>query len=270
MSFLDKMERKFGRYAIPNLMRYIIFLYGLGMVLQITAPGLYINYLMLDASQILNGQIWRIFTFLLQCPSNNIFFFIITLYFYYMIGNVLERSWGSFRFNVYYFSGVIGTVVAALLIYILTGQVYYLDTTFINASLFLAFAFEYPDMEVLLMFILPIKMKWMAYASMALYVVNFIEGNLGTKIAIIVSLLNFILFFTSIIRRKGYSPKQIRRKMNYTKAVKQAKKSSTHHKCAICGRTELDDDSLEFRYCSRCNGNYEYCQDHLFTHQHIQ
>lgn len=270
MSFLDKMERKFGRYAIPNLMRYIVFLYGLGMVLQITAPGLYYQFFALDARYILQGQIWRIFTFLLQCPSNSIFFFIITLYFYYMIGNVLERAWGSFRFNVYYFSGVIGTVIAAILIYVLTGQVYYLDTTFINASLFLAFAFEYPDMEVLLMFILPIKMKWMAYASIALYIMNFLQGNLGTRIAILVSLLNFILFFTSIIRRKGYSPKQVKRKMTYRHAVNQAKHSATHHKCAVCGRTESDDESLEFRYCSRCNGNYEYCQDHLFTHKHIQ
>ena len=270
MNFLDRLERKFGRFAIPNLMRYIVFLYGLGMVLQIMAPELYTRYLMLDASQILRGQIWRIFTFLLQCPSNSIFFFIITLYFYYMIGDVLERSWGSFRFNVYYFSGVLGTIIAAIVVYLITGRVYYLDTTFINASLFLAFAFEYPDMEVLFMFFLPVKMKWMAYASMALYIMNFIQGGLGTKVAIIVSLFNFILFFTSIIRRKGYSPKQMKRKMTYQRAVKQASKVSTRHKCAVCGRTEQDDESLEFRYCSRCNGNYEYCQDHLFTHQHIQ
>ena len=270
MSLLDRLERKFGRYAIPNLMRYIVFLYGFGMVLRMTVPSLYVNYLMLDASKILQGQIWRVFTFLLQCPSNSLFFFIITLYFYYMIGDILERSWGSFRFNLYYFTGVVGTIIASLLIYVLTGRVYYLDTTFINASLFLAFAFEYPDMEVLLMFILPIKMRWMAYASIVMYAMNFIQGNIGTKIAIFVSLLNFILFFTSIIRRKGYSPKQIRRKMTYQKAVKQSRNSSNRHKCAICGRTESDDESLEFRYCSRCNGNYEYCQDHLFTHQHIK
>lgn len=270
MSFLDKLERKFGKYAIPNLMRYIIILYALGMFLRIFAPGVYETYFMLDASMILKGQIWRIFTFLLQCPSNSIFFFVITLYFYYMIGSVLERTWGSFRFNVYYFTGVLGTVVAAILVYLITGHVYYLDTTFINASLFLAFAFEYPDMEVLLMFILPIKMKWMAYASMLMYVVNFVQGSMGTRIAIIVSLLNFILFFSSIIRRKGYTPKQAHRKMKYNKAVNQARKSQSRHKCAVCGRTDADDESLEFRFCSRCNGNYEYCQDHLFTHQHVK
>lgn len=270
MSLLDKMERKFGKNAIPNLMQYIIILYVLGMVLRIATPGVYETYFMLDASQILHGQVWRIFTFLLQSPSNNLLFFIITLYFYYMIGSVLERTWGSFRFNVYYFTGVIGTVLAAIFIYLITGRVYYLDTTYINASLFLAFAFEYPDMEVLLMFILPIKMKWLAYIDMALYVYSLVVGNWGTRIAIIVSLLNFILFFSSIIRKKGYSPKQIHRKMTYTKAVKQAKKSTTHHKCAVCGRTEEDDETLEFRYCSRCNGNYEYCQEHLFTHQHVK
>ena len=165
MSLLDKLERKFGRYAIPNLMRYIIVLYGAGMFLRLFAPGVYEAYFMLDASMILKGQIWRIFTFLLQSPSTNLLFFIITLYFYYMIGNILERTWGSFRFNVYYFSGVLGTVLAAIVVYLITDRVYYLDTTFINASLFLAFAFEYPDMEVLLMFIIPIKMKWMGYLS---------------------------------------------------------------------------------------------------------
>ena len=102
------------------------------------------------------------------------------------------------------------TVLAAILTYLITGRVYYLDTTFVNASLFLAFAFEYPDMEVLLMFIIPIKMKWMAYLSMVVYAVDFIQGNMGTRIAILVSLLNFVLYFSSIIKRKGYSPKQMR------------------------------------------------------------
>ena len=124
MSLLDKLERKFGKYAIPNLMQYIIILYILGMVLRIATPGVYETYFMLDASQILHGQVWRIFTFLLQSPSSNILFFIITLYFYYMIGTVLERTWGSFRFNVYYFTGVLGTVLAAIIIYLVTGRVY--------------------------------------------------------------------------------------------------------------------------------------------------
>ncbi|WP_418474615.1 rhomboid family intramembrane serine protease [Frisingicoccus sp.] len=270
MSLLDKMERKFGRYAIQDLMKYIIILYVVGMILRYATPGVYETWFMLDASKILQGQVWRIFTFLLQSPNNNLLFFIITLYFYYMIGSVLERTWGSFRFNVYYFTGVLCTVLAAILTYLITGRVYYLDTTFVNASLFLAFAFEYPDMEVLLMFIIPIKMKWMAYLSMVVYAVDFIQGNMGTRIAILVSLLNFVLYFSSIIKRKGYSPKQMHRKMTYNKSVKQARRANTHHKCAVCGRTEADDENLEFRYCSRCNGNYEYCQDHLFTHQHIK
>lgn len=270
MTFLDKLERRFGKYAIPNLMQYIIILYVVGLILRYVTPGVYETYFMLDAREILHGQVWRIVTFLLQSPSTSPLFFIITLYFYYMIGSVLERTWGSFRFNVYYFTGVIGTVLAAIIIYLITGQVYTLDTTYINASLFLAFAFEYPDMQVLLMFIIPVKMKWLAYIDMVIYGYSLVVGNWGTRIAIIVSLLNFILFFSSIVRAKGYSPKQMHRKMSYKKSVKQAKQASSHHKCAVCGRTEADDDTLEFRYCSRCNGNYEYCQDHLFTHQHIK
>ena len=269
MTFMDKLERKFGKFAIKNLMMYIIILYAVGMVLHYITPGVYETYFMLDASLILKGQVWRIFTFLLQSPNTNLLFFLISLYFYYMIGSVLERTWGSFRFNLYYFSGVIFTVLAAIIVYLITGHVYYLDTTFINASLFLAFAFEYPDMQVLLMFIIPIKMKWMAYLSMALYAFSFIQGGMGTRIAIIVSLLNFFIFFSSIVRRKGYSPKQVKRKMTYNKAVKQSRQAAVH-KCYTCGRTSEDDPMLEFRYCSRCNGNYEYCQDHLFTHQHVK
>ena len=270
MSFLDKLERKYGKYAIKDLMKYIIVFYVIGLFLHYFTPGVYEMYFGLDASKILHGQIWRIFTFLFQSPNNSLLFFIISMYFYYMIGSVLERTWGSFRFNVYYFTGVIGTVAAAIIVYLITGRVYYLDTSFINNSLFLAFAFEYPDMEVLFMMILPIKMKFLAYLSMIMYVFNFITGGVGTKIAIVVSLLNFLLFFTSIIKRKGYSPKQMHRKMVYNKAVKKGNDQKPHHRCAVCGRTEEDDPNLEFRYCSKCNGNYEYCQDHLFTHKHIK
>ena len=187
-----------------------------------------------------------------------------------MIGSVLERTWGSFRFNVYYFTGVIGTVLASIIIYLITGHVYYMDTSYINNSLFLAFAFEYPNMEVLFMMILPIKMKILGYISIALYVYNFLAGGFGAKIAIAVSLLNFLLYFSSIVKRKGYTPKQMHRKMAYKKAVQKSEEQHTHHKCAVCGRTEEDDPNLEFRYCSKCNGNYEYCQDHLFTHEHIK
>ena len=140
MNWISRLERKFGRYAIPNLMYFIIILYGIGFVLDYINPYFYIQYLSLNAAEILHGQIWRIVTFLIQSPSNNLIFLIIALYFYYMIGRTLEQTWGSFRFNLYFFTGVLFHVIAALLIYLVTGQVYMLGTSYLNLSRFFAFA----------------------------------------------------------------------------------------------------------------------------------
>lgn len=137
-------------------------------------------------------------------------------------------------------------------------------------SIFLAFAVSYPDMELLLYFIIPIKMKWMAivYAVFILY--DFIAGNFISRVTIAASLLNFVVFFLST--KKGYSPKQQMRKKKYQKQSRphMTYSNGARHRCAVCGRTELDDPNLEFRFCSKCNGNYEYCQDHLFTHEHVK
>jgi len=134
-------------------------------------------------------------------------------------------------------------------------------------SIFLAFAASYPDMELLLYFVLPIKIKWMAlvYAVFILY--DLARGNIVTRVAIISSLLNFVLFFFSSRNVKPYTPKEQARKAKFRQ---QAKPHMNYRKCAVCGRTELDDPTLQFRFCSKCNGNYEYCQEHLFTHQHVQ
>ncbi len=270
MGFLDKMERRFGKFAIPGLMKYICALYVVGMLITLMAPGVYETYFSLNPQMIMQGQIWRIFTFLMQPPTNNLLFFVLMIYFYYMIGSVLERNWGKFRFNIYYFTGVLGTVAAAIILYLVTGQVYILDTTYINASLFLAFGFQFPETEIYLFYILPIKMKWLAGFTLAMYILSIVNGSWGTRVAIIISLLNFIVFLSSIIRHKS-SPAQVHRRVQYKSAVSnQRKMRPLMHRCAVCGRTEKDDESLEFRFCSKCNGNYEYCQDHLFTHKHIE
>ena len=118
---LDKLERKFGRYAIKNLMRYIIVLYAIGFFLAIAMPEVYYTYFCLDAKAILHGQVWRIFTFLMNSPNNNPIFVIFSLYLYYILGSTLENAWGAFRFNLYYFTGVFGTVLAAIIGYFITG-----------------------------------------------------------------------------------------------------------------------------------------------------
>lgn len=269
MNFINKLERKFGRYAIHNLMYYIILLYGIGTVMDIFMPGFYYQYLSLNAYAIMHGQIWRIVTFLMESPGSGLFFALIAMYLYYMIGENLERQWGSFRFNLYFFTGVIGHVLAALIIYWISGDVYLLGTSYLNFSLFFAFAATYPDLQFYLFFIIPIKAKWLAWLNGIYFIYAFITGNTATRICIALSLANFLLFFFGTRNLKRVSPKEIHRKQAYKRATAMPK-GATKHKCAICGRTELDGDYLEFRFCSKCDGNYEYCQDHLFTHQHVK
>ena len=191
---MNKMERKFGRYAIPNLMYYIVILYAVGVLVQMMAPAFYIQYLMLDARAILHGQIWRVVTFMIWPPSGSLFFNLIAIYLYYNLGMTLERVWGTFRFNVYFFMGVIGHVLAALLIYIITGQVYILTTDYLNFSLFFAFAATFPEMQFYLFFVLPIKAKYLALFDGLYFVYGFLFGGMSQRIAIVMSLLNFIVY----------------------------------------------------------------------------
>ncbi len=275
MNWLNKLERKFGRFAIHNLTMYLLGGYVIGYGISYLMPNL-LSWLTLEPGLILRGQVWRIISWVLIPPSGRILTILIMMLLYYSLGNSLERTWGAFRYNVYIFSGILFTVLGAFVLYFITGGYIglgiFFSTYYINMSIFLAFAASYPDMELLLYFVLPIKIKWMAlvYAVMILY--TMIKGNIAVKVAIIASLLNFVIFFFSSRNMKPYTPKERARK---TKFKQQSKPHMTYpggarHRCAVCGRTELDDPTLEFRFCSKCNGNYEYCQDHLFTHQHVK
>jgi len=277
LNWLNKLERKFGRYAIHNLTLYLIGGYIIGFGVYMFVPNL-LNLLTLEPAYILHGQIWRIISWVLIPPSGNIFTTVIMMLFYYSLGTALERTWGAFRYNVYIFSGILFTVIGAFLLYLIVGvdavgYGVFFSTYYINMSIFLAFAVSYPDMEVLLYFILPIKMKWMALVYAALTIYDLVRGNLFTRIAIIASLLNFIVFFLSSRNVKPYMPKEQMRKRKFKQEQERPHMTyagGARHRCAVCGRTELDDPNLEFRFCSKCNGNHEYCQDHLFTHEHVK
>ena len=269
MNFLDKMERKYGKYAIKNLPAIIVALYAAGYIISALMPEL-LSYLTLSPYLILHGQVWRVISWVLVPPGSLDLFTIIMLYFYFSLGRTLEYTWGAFRFNVYIFSGIIFTVIGAFLLYFMGGSGYF-STYYINMSIFLAFAITYPDMEVLLYFLIPIKMKWMGVVYGFFIVLSLIQGSWADRISIVMSLLNFLIFFVMSRNLKRYSPKEVHRRNEFKRSVRKVQpKQGTRHKCAVCGRTEKDGDHLEFRYCSKCDGNYEYCQDHLFTHQHIK
>lgn len=285
MKFIDKLERKFGRFGIPNLTIYMIVCYVIGYALMIVNPGI-LNWLSLEPAYILRGQVWRLVTWVLYPPSTSgvLWFAIAVLFFYYPIGTSLERTIGTFKYTLYILSGVIFTILGAFILYfllggnVLVGNVF--STYYISLSTFLAYAMCYPDMQVLLMFIIPVKMKWMAIFYVVIVVYEMIQyvmaGAWYLVIPIMASLLNFIIFYFGTKDFSRYNPKEIHRRNEFRRAMepqgrmKSGSGSVTKHKCAICGRTELDDPNLEFRFCSRCNGNYEYCQDHLFTHTHVK
>ena len=295
MNLINKMERKFGKYAIHNLMYYVIILQIAGIVLLNFAPQFTAKYLMLDISKVLEGQVWRLITFAIIDTTSgsltnpiNILFLAITLYLYYMIGRSLENVWGAFKFNLYYLSGIILNIIAAFILYFVFKDVYSVGIYpfglyYVNMSLFLTFACVFPDMELLYMFLIPLKMKWFGILYGIFIGKDIVEciyyalttaGNdslyYGRAAAIVVALLNFIILF--LASRRNYrriSPQRVMRKQQYKQQVKDAR-SVTRHRCAVCGRTEQDDPMLEFRYCSKCDGNYEYCMEHLFTHEHVK
>ena len=282
MKLINKMEQKFGRYAVHNLTMYIIITYVSGYLLNYLAPEA-LSYCLLEPALILQGQVWRLVSWLLIPPGTLDIFTIIMLFFYYSIGTTLEQTWGAFRYNLYIFGGIILSVIGAFVLYgilLLTGSNGILlleggafSTYFISMSIFLGFAAAYPNMQVLLYFIIPLKIKWLALVDIVYLVWQMAGSGWVTRACIICSLMNFIIFFLATRNTSRISPRQVKRRRTYMRAVNSGYNSKgqvTKHKCAVCGRTELDGDNLEFRFCSKCKGNYEYCQDHLFTHKHVQ
>lgn len=304
--FINKLEKKFGKYALNNLSLYIVITLIAGYVVGSLTPEIY-GFLTLNPYEILHGQVWRLFTWILAMPSEsgNILFLGIMLLFYYQIGRQLEFSWGTFRFNLYIFSGLFFTVVGSFVLYFVlylyykvTGDYsvlnvfgfitvisdnmmeiigsnigYSVTTSYILTTMFLGYATTFPEQQVYIYFLIPIKVKWMAYVYVALMVFEMIGVSWGVRIVMLLSVLNFIIFYMLVMRAKGYSPRQMKRRAEYKKKVARAQANSVYengarHKCAVCGQTELSNPNLEFRYCSKCSGGKEYCQQHLFTHVH--
>ncbi len=289
---MSNFEKKFGKYAVKNISLVLIMCYAVGYVIQLISPD-FLYMLTLDPYQILHGQVWRLFTWIVVPPDSLDIFTIIMLYFYYTVGNTLEYVWGTYQYNLYLFLGMVFTVIASFLAlgicYLFFGNVFasaqdaqqiflvgstMFSTYYINMSILLAYAATFPSAQVLFMFIIPIRMKWLGIVYGALLVLQFITGtgsplgNVFYRTAIAASLLNFAVFWVKSKNHMHMTPRQIKRRQEFKHEVKVNAKV-TKHKCAVCGRTD-EVEGLEFRYCSKCEGNYEYCQDHLFTHQHIR
>ena len=272
------------RFGIPNLMRVIVIgnvaVYVLMLLTQANDANA-LSFLTFNLNALLHGEVWRLVTFVFVPAYSSPFALLISLYFYYWIGSTLERQWGTAKFNLYYISGALLTVLGVVLASLITGNPYLTaaGTGYVNLSMFFAFAFLFPDTTVLLFFILPVKMKWLAYLDGALFAFDIIKAigahNWAGVVLPIVALLNFAVFIWPEVHylkeRAKYqnSRKTVQFRQAQQQQAKQAQQQGYRHKCAVCGRTDTDYPDLQFRYCSKCVGYHYFCQDHIFNHVHF-
>ena len=263
MSLLDKAERQLGRFAIPNISLYLVM--GQVFVLLGAMLGrIDLKYFVLLPALVMQGEWWRVFSFLFMPPSPGMFGYIFVAfawYIFYLMGNALEGSWGVFRYNLFLFAGFALTVGAAFL-----NPMAAATNAFIAGSVFLAFAYLNPDFELSIFFILPVKIKWLALNTWALYAVSFVRGDWATRFQILASVGNFVLFFgqdlwLSVRDRK----RTVARKMEKLARTE----AEPRHTCHVCGKTDVSHPQLDFRYCSKCAGDQCYCPDHIQNHAHV-
>ena len=274
---LDRFCRNHPNFGIPHLMNIVVAATVLVYLLDMFSLGSASALLSFSRYAILHKfQLWRIITFVFvpEGSSLGIFGFAVSLYFYWWIGSMLEREWGFARFSLFYFLGVLFNVIFGFL----AG---YSSVFYLNLSLFFSFAALYPDMRVLLFFIIPIKVKWLAAVDAVFFALSIVTSLLRLDIVgallPVIAVLNFLLFFWSDLtdavnrRRRRHQHQHSHQTINFKKATQQAQQHKGYiHKCAVCGKTDTDYPDLEFRYCSKCNGYYCYCPEHIFNHVHIQ
>lgn len=281
---IDRFCRKHPYWGIPGLMRYVVMataaVYLLYLLLGFN--GNVINLMAYSAQRILHGEIWRIVSFaFLPVNLTNPILLVLSLYFYYWIGNALENYWGTPKFTIFYISGVLLTAIGGLAATLITGHDTILFSNYyVNMSMFFAFAALYPNAQVLLFFVIPVKIKWLAYLDAALFAIDIVSAigsrDLGGVIMPVIAALNFLVFFWSYFSgRITYTRQTARAKTaarRFHEKIHQAEAQQPkgyRHKCAVCGKTDTEYPNLSFRYCSRCAGYHCYCEEHIFNHVHF-
>ena len=304
---LSKFCYNHPKLGIPELMKYIALGNVFVFVADLLTNGMASLFLAFYPGLILQGQVWRLVTFIfvpLSTGASTIFgqtfFFALSTFFYYWIGSALERQWGTTRFTVFYGLGVIFNIITGFVIYaVLWGQLSaaglitsqqiqeYLrlfptaSMSYVNMSMFFSFATLYPDMQVLLYGIIPLKVKWLAWLDLVFFVWEIGSALLGRQwimaLVPIIAILNYLFFFwedlASMVSRgrTRVHHRTSAQTINFKRAQKDLREKRGYlHKCSVCGVTDQDDPNMEFRYCSKCNGYYCYCANHINNHTHVQ
>ena len=269
----QKIERfcyRHPNFGIPNLMRYLTIANVVFWVMNmINRP--FLSYMLFNPALIQRGQVWRLVSFLFVPPSTGVLALLV-FYFYYWIGTTLEKQWGTGQFTIYFFTGVVLTVLYGFVIYWITGKAVTLDSSYLYLSMFFSFAALFPDMQVLFMFFIPVKMKYLAIVDAAFFLYAMVTTPFPANLVPLVAILNFLIFCggelrAMLPRRPGKTTINFKKESARIRR-EQADKLYTH-KCAVCGRTDTDYPELEFRYCSRCAGYHCFCSDHINNHIHF-
>jgi hypothetical protein len=261
---LARLERRIGRFAIHNLITYVVGVMVLVFVLELLKRG-YTSYLTLDPALVRQGQYWRIVSWLFIPPPGHPLLLIFVLQMYWIIGRSLEEAWGAFKLNVYYFLGMLGTTAAALLL----GQP--MSNTYINLSLFLAFATVFPDYEIYLFFLLPMRVKWLGLVSGAFLAYAVVTGTMSSRIAIAAAIANYLLFFGKRLFELARGIKTVARQTPRRAQLAKEREPERRpaRKCAICGLSD-DDEGADLRVCACkevCGGKATvYCLPHARSH----
>ena len=269
-SWLNRFCYKHPRFGIPNLMNYIVIGSVVVYLLNMFSNGTFSSLLYFSLPHILQGQVWRLISFVFMPLDSRLLWFALSTYLYWMIGSTLEREWGSTKFTLFYIMGV----VLNILLGFVTGTA---TMTYVNLSMFFAFATLYPNTQFLIFFIIPVKVKWLAWLDAALLAWSIFQYlfsgiPLLALIPVIAILYYFLFFSADFARLFGRVKHQTSRQtINFKQAQKKARETKGYiHKCAVCGITDEMDSSMEFRYCSKCNGYHCYCMNHINNHVHIE
>ena len=304
MSFFAKLEKKIGKFAIRNLPIKIAVVMAISYILWAFVPTFAVKLVFSPYAITEQHQFWRLFTWVFSPPGDLNFVGILMIFILILFGQQIEQAMGTFMFNLYIFGAWFWNTVIMLgisIYFYANGSILGMMDVGIRAmyffdyGLFLAFALMYSDARVLFMFFIPIRAFWVAVIDMGLMAYEFMwTPSTLNRGSIIAYLVNFFIFYLIMGRGVGMRSSNSkaaakRRKRDYDRRVENLSRqingeadrrhkaqqmgypsNITKHKCAICGRTERDGDDLEFRFCSKCNGNYEYCNEHLFTHEHVK
>lgn len=263
MKLIDRLEKRFGRFAIPNLalllitgqvLVYILVRFGGNVALA--------QNIALEPALVKQGEVWRLFSFLITPPWTNPIFAFFYWYLFHMFSTSLENTWGVFKFNLFLLIGFLASVAASFLRPELPASNY-----FLYGTVFLAFARLFPDYTLLVFFILPVKIKWLALIAWVGYGLAFISGDGISRLMILAASANYTLFFW---RDHWVDVKDARRRRAFQAKLAPATKSGGMlHQCRICGLSSDDEPRAAFRYCSQCAGQACYCPQHIKDHEHV-